>query len=180
MSHLSMRFTGRTLWLGVAAWLLSACGTVPRELAYEPESALVPFAPGLSQPGAMARWSGVIAAVHNEPARSVIEVVVLPLKSNGVPLQTEQSPGRFLAIMPGFVDPALYAKGRSLSVLGQVAAPVDGKIGEHPYRFAVLDSAKSKLWPPVKEVEVRYVDPFFHDPFYDPYWPRRPLRPLPR
>ena len=37
----------------------------------------------------------------------------------------------------------------------------------------------SKLWPPVKEVEVRYVDPYFYDPFYDPYWPRHaaPLGP---
>ncbi|KUE81590.1 Slp family lipoprotein [Aeromonas schubertii] len=168
------------LLLGAATLLLAACGTVPRELAYEPESALVPFKPALEQSGAMARWSGVIAEVRNEPSRSVLEVVELPLKSNGVPQQTEQSAGRFLAIMPGFVDPTLYAKGRSLSVLGKVAAPVDGKIGEHPYRFAVLEVDKSKLWPPVKEVEVRYVDPFFYDPFYDPFWPRRSIHALPR
>ena len=111
--------------------------------------------------GKPARWSGVISAVHNKADQSVIEVVYLPLKSNGVPEQTEQSPGRFLAIMQGFVDPTLYAKGRSLTVLGTLDKPVDSQIGEHKYRFSVLKVTGSKLWPPVKEVEIRYMDPYF-------------------
>ena len=100
-------------------------------------------------------------------------MVYLPLKANGVPTQTEQSPGRFLAVMKGFVDPTLYAKGRSLTVLGTLDKPVDSQIGDHKYRFSVLKVTASKLWPPVKEVEIRYMDPYFYDPFYDPFWPRR-------
>lgn len=160
----------------LAGLLLSGCSSVPRELVYEPENQLVAYQPALQgMEGKPARWSGVISAVHNEQDQSVVEVVYLPLKANGVPTQTEQSPGRFLAVMKGFVDPTLYAKGRSLTVLGTIGKPVDSQIGEHNYRFSVLNVTGSKLWPPVKEVEVRYVDPYFYDPFYDPFWPRRPL-----
>ncbi|MFQ2538178.1 Slp family lipoprotein [Aeromonas caviae] len=165
------------IMLGLVGLLLGGCSTVPKELAYEPQSALVAYQPALqNMDGKPARWSGVIAAVHNEQEQSVIEVVYLPLKNNGVPEQTEQSPGRFLAVMKGFVDPTLYAKGRSLTVLGTLDKPVDSQIGEHKYRFSVLKVTGSKLWPPVKEVEIRYMDPYFYDPFYDPFWPRRPLR----
>lgn len=61
-------------------------------------------------------------------------------------------------------------------MLGTLDKPVDSQIGEHKYRFSVLKVTGSKLWPPVKEVEIRYMDPNFYDPFYDPFWPRRPLR----
>ena len=145
------------IMLGLVGLLLGGCSTVPKELAYEPADQLVAYQPAL------------------KGDQSVIEVVYLPLKSNGVPEQTEQSPGRFLAIMQGFVDPTLYAKGRSLTVLGTLDKPVDSQIGEHKYRFSVLKVTGSKLWPPVKEVEIRYMDPYFYDPFYDPFWPRRPL-----
>jgi len=171
------RMRKSVIMLGLVGLLLSGCSTVPKELAYEPADQLVAYQPTLQgMEGKPARWSGVISAVHNKADQSVIEVVYLPLKSNGVPEQTEQSPGRFLAIMQGFVDPTLYAKGRSLTVLGTLDKPVDSQIGEHKYRFSVLKVTGSKLWPPVKEVEIRYMDPYFYDPFYDPFWPRRPLR----
>ncbi len=167
----------RGMVVGALALLLGACSSVPKELAYEPENQLVAYQAALGgMEGKPARWSGVISAVHNLAEKSVIEMVYLPLKSNGVPEQTEQSPGRFFAVMKGFVDPTLYAKGRSLTVLGTIGKPVDGQIGQHKYRFSVLNVTGSKLWPPVKEVEVRYMDPYFYDPFYDPFWPRRPLR----
>ena len=167
----------RVIMLGLTGLLLVGCSSVPKELAYEPESQLVAYQPALQgMEGKPARWSGVISAVHNEQDQSIIEVVYLPLKANGVPTQTEQSPGRFLAVMKGFVDPTLYAKGRSLTVLGTLDKPVDSQIGDHKYRFSVLKVTASKRWPPVKEVEIRYMDPYFYDPFYDPFWPRRPLR----
>lgn len=167
----------RGMVVGALALLLGACSSVPKELAYEPENQLVAYQPALGgMEGKPARWSGVIAAVHNKADQSVIEMVYLPLKSNGVPEQTEQSQGRFLAIMRGFIDPVLYAKGRSLTVLGTITQPVDSQIDEHQYRFSVLNVTGSKLWPPVKEVEVRYIDRDFDDPFYDPVWPRRLLR----
>ena len=160
----------RVIMLGLTGLLLVGCSSVPKELAYEPESQLVAYQPALQgMEGKPARWSGVISAVHNEQDQSIIEVVYLPLKANGVPTQTEQSPGRFLAVMKGFVDPTLYAKGRSLTVLGILDKPVDSQIGSHKYRFSVLKVTASKLWPPVKEVEIRYMDPYF----YDPFWPRR-------
>lgn len=84
------------IMLGLVGLLLGGCSTVPKELAYEPADQLVAYQPALQgMEGKPARWSGVISAVHNKADQSVIEVVYLPLKSNGVPEQTEQSPGRF-------------------------------------------------------------------------------------
>lgn len=163
----------RVIMLGLAGLLLGGCSSVPKELAYEPESQLVAYQPALQgMEGKPARWSGVISAVHNEQDQSIIEVVYLPFKANGVPTQTEQSPGRFLAVMKGFVNPTLYAKGRSLTVLGTLDKPVDSQIGITSIASRAQVTA-SKLWPPVKEVEIRYMDPYFYDPFYNPFWPRR-------
>ena len=86
----------RAMVMGAAGLLLGACSSVPKELAYEPANQLVAYQPALAGlEGKTARWSGVISAVHNKADQSVIEVVYLPLKSNGVPEQTEQSPAVF-------------------------------------------------------------------------------------
>ena len=67
---------------------------------------------------------------------------------------------------PQLLDPVLYAKGRSITVSGTSAPSKEGKIGDMNYRFAVINATQHKLWPVVKEVEVRYEDPLFDDGFY--------------
>ena len=116
--------------------------------------------------GWMVKWSGVIAQTRNLPTGTEVEVVYLPLGYNGVPQQAEQSPGRFIAVFPQLPDPVLYAKGRSITVSGTTAPSKEGKIGDMNYRFAVINATQHKLWPVVKEVEVRYEDPLFDDGFY--------------
>ena len=44
------------------------------------------------------------------------------------PLVTDASFGRFVACGPGFYDPAVYAKDRSLTVLGTVEGVTDGTV----------------------------------------------------
>ncbi|MGL5948721.1 MAG: Slp family lipoprotein [Aeromonas sp.] len=157
---------------------------VPAELAFAPAAALVPFSPADAGKGEIpaaqmpagllryARWSGLIAKVENRRETSWVEVVYLPLNAKGVPLQAEQSLGRFVAVFNGFIDPAIYAPGRSLTLLGTLGEPVAGHVGEFAYRFARLDVRQHKLWPKVVPVEVRYREPLFY-PYGDPFWPRR-------
>lgn len=116
--------------------------------------------------GWQVKWSGVIAQTRNLASGTEVEVVYLPLAYNGIPQQAEQSPGRFIAVFQQLLDPVLYAKGRSITVSGATALSREGKIGDMPYRFAVLNATQHKLWPVVKEVEVRYEDPLFDDGFY--------------
>jgi outer membrane lipoprotein len=114
----------------------------------------------------LVKWSGVIAQTRNLATGTEVEVVYLPLSYNGIPQQSEQSPGRFIALFPQLLDPVLYAKGRSITVSGTSGPSREGKIGESPYRFAVMNATEHKLWPIVKEVEVRYERPLFDDGFY--------------
>ena len=116
--------------------------------------------------GWLVKWSGVIAQTRNLVTGTEVEVVYLPLSYNGTPQQSEQSPGRFIAVFPQLLDPVLYAKGRSITISGATGPSREGKIGEVPYRFAVMNATEHKLWPIVKEVEVRYERPLFDDGFY--------------
>ena len=154
--------------VALAVLFVSACSSVPEKLAYEPESALIDYPQALAEPtaylGKPVRWSGLIVQTRVQAADSDIEVVYLPLKANGQPVQQEDSPGRFIIRVHGLLDPELYAKGRSISVVGELAASIEGHIGQQSYRYPVVNAKEHLLWPKVKEVEVRYVrDPF--DPF---------------
>lgn len=152
--------------------LLAACSSLPAELSYSPESDLIPYSHTLvTNPqliGKPVRWSGLIANTRILANTTEIEVVYLNLRSNGLPEQQEQSPGRFLVRVAGFLDPQLYAPGRSISVLGQLQQIQTGHIGEHEYIFPVLRAEQYRLWPKQKEIEIRYV----HDPLDDLMWTR--------
>jgi outer membrane lipoprotein len=49
-----------------------------------------------------------------------IEVLEKPLDYQQRPSDTDKSSGRFLVRFQGFLDPAIYASGRKLTVAGQV------------------------------------------------------------
>jgi hypothetical protein len=105
---------------------LAACSTVPEPIRSEPLTS-----PGLaevrSQPerflGQPVRWGGSIVRVTNTPEESQIEVVSRPLHRDGEPRQVDHSDGRFIAIVPGFIDPAIYAAGRRITVTGTADRP---------------------------------------------------------
>lgn len=164
-SHVVRAIPGSVVLVVLSALLVSACSSVPAKLAYQPESALIAYPQALAEPAAYlgkpVRWSGLIVQTRVQAANSDIEVVYLPLKANGQPVQQEDSPGRFIIRVHGMLDPELYAKGRSISVVGELAASVEGHIGQQSYRYPVVNAKEHLLWPKVKEVEVRYVrDPF--------------------
>jgi outer membrane lipoprotein len=61
---------------------------------------------------------------------------------------------------PQFLDPAVYAAGRRMTVIGTVTGEEERKIAELPYRYPVVAADAIKLWP--REVVV---------PAYPPPWP---------
>lgn len=118
---------------------------------------------------AQVRWGGTIAAVENRQSDTQVEIVNRKLQSNGRPKQEDDSEGRFKATISGFLDPVVYEKGRSLTVVGRVRGEVSGKIGEYPYRYPLVEVTDYYLWNPLPERI--YYDPLFYDPFYDPWGP---------
>ncbi len=159
--------------------LTTACATQPaggQKTASGPTLAEAREHPDAAN-GKAVRWGGVIVEVHNEPARTRIEIVARPLDARGRPRDVDRSDGRFVAYVDGFLDPVVYASGREITIDGSIAGVEDGRIGEYPYRFVAVEARSHRLWKPRQPVEVRYLpDPLYRwhlDPWgrpYPPWW----------
>lgn len=165
-----------------AALLITGCSTIPEPIATDNEQSLVSYqtASGDTQQvvGEQARWGGVIADVRNGEEHTVIEMVGFPLKRWGRPLLSDDSHGRFLALIDGFVDPEVYKQGRSLTVLGTVKESRSGKIDDYTYNYPVIEASGYYLWKEQKEqvrTEINYAPLWFRHNFYAPY-PYQPYR----
>jgi outer membrane lipoprotein len=119
--------------------------------------------------GTAVRWGGTIARVDNRADATEVEVVSRPLEGGGRPREVDRSEGRFIARMPGFLDPAIYASGRALTVAATVEGGVTRPIGEFPYRFPVVRATAWHLWEPLAEPVPRPWPGGFWYP--SPFWP---------
>ncbi|MEA3412227.1 MAG: Slp family lipoprotein [Pseudomonadota bacterium] len=121
--------------------------------------------------GRSVRWGGKIAEVQNLETETGIEVVALPLERRGRPRASGESDGRFLARIPGFIDPEVYKEGQLLTVFGKVSGQTERDIGEYRYLYPVVTAQAYYLWPP-EIYYPYYYDPVLRDPFfyYGPYY----------
>lgn len=157
--------------------LLAACSTVPEPIREPPSDG-----PGLnavrSQPelhlGQTVRWGGTIAQINNHPNASHVEIVARPLHRNGEPRQVDQSDGRFIAIIPGFLDPAIHAPGRRLTVTGTVLDTIEQPLGKTNYRYPRIAAQAYYLWgemqPDPWPAHPWYPYGYPYGPRYDPFW----------
>ncbi|ADK84867.1 outer membrane lipoprotein Slp [Desulfarculus baarsii DSM 2075] len=152
-----------TTLLLLAALGLSACGPtfLPQQIQAElsPDLSLDQV---LAQPdafkGKTVLWGGRVIKTINKPQGTVVEVVQLPLDQNGQPQDVDKSHGRFIVSLPQFLDPAIYAAGREVSVAGQVVGVEELPLGEIKYTYALLRGKVVHLWPK-RPVNVRFDDP---------------------
>jgi outer membrane lipoprotein len=97
--------------------------------------------------GARVIVGGEILATTPKPGETEIEVLSRRLNSGEAPERSDRSSGRFLARPPGFLDPAIYARGRRITVLGTLAGSEERRVGELPYVYPVITAERIKLWP---------------------------------
>ena len=97
--------------------------------------------------GARVILGGEILATAPKAGETEIEVLSRRLDSGDAPERSDSSSGRFLVRMPGFLDPAVYARGRRVTVLGTVAGAEARPVGELPYVYPVIAAERIKLWP---------------------------------
>ena len=107
--------------------------------------------------GEEVQWGGTITGVENKPNETWVEIVSRELKSSGRPKAGDQSEGRFIAKIKGFLEPEIYQKGRAVTVLGQLEGSLSGKIGEQAYVFPIVIGDEIKLWP-VQQANPRSVN----------------------
>ena len=169
----------KSFWL---IFIITGCasqtsGPIANPVFQSPDLAKVRSAPN-SYTDQPARWGGRITRVQNHPTRTDIEIIEQPLNNSGWPRTSDTSNGRFIARFDEFLDPAIYAVGKPITVVGIIKMTENGSIGEHPYVFPVIATSQHRLWPRPQSTRIIY----YRDPFYDfPYrfYPHRYRYPRP-
>lgn len=156
---------------------LSACATVPQQLAGT-YSTVIPDAArnGVAQ-GTRVRWGGHIVETQPQEHETCFFVLDEPLDSQARPERRGESRGRFVACHDGFYDPEVYSKGREITVTGTVDGTETRKIGDYDYSYPRVAADVVYLWPkrPVyAPAPYPYYSPFY-DPFYDPFFGYGPI-----
>jgi outer membrane lipoprotein len=138
--------------VAAAAFLGAGCATTPfpEELTRSVNRALT-LKELRAQPkahiGARVILGGDIVATVPKPGETEIEVLSRRLGGGDVPERGDRTDGRFLVRTREFLDPAVYARGRRLTVRGTVAGVEDRRVGELPYSYPVINAERIKLWP---------------------------------
>ena len=102
-------------------------------------------------------YGGQIIQIWMEANETWVEVLQKPLDWENRPQDGDVSYGRFFILFPGFQDPAIYAPGRKITVIGEVQGKRVDKIKDLDYAFPVILSRESHLWQPESTS-----GPFFH------------------
>ncbi|WP_266170097.1 Slp family lipoprotein [Dyella subtropica] len=91
-------------------------------------------------------WGGRIVAVRNLTDRSEIEVLAYPLDGSQRPKANDSGIGRFIAVMPGYVEPLDYPAGALMTLTGRLTGNRAGKVGEANYVFPLVGVGQSHVW----------------------------------
>jgi len=154
--------------------LVSACASqVPpliREAPADSPSLAQVRAHAADYLGRQVRWGGTIIETGNRENATRLTVLGRPLYKAGEPEATDDSAGRFIAIVPEFLDPEVYAPERQVTVTGTLLRTEAGKVGEYPYTYPVVQVEAWYLWPVVSEQPYGYPDPWWYDPWYYRPW----------
>ncbi len=93
--------------------------------------------------------AGIIVRSRIEKDGSTtIEIAQKPADSDGRPLQTDETGGRFIAVSKQFLDPVVYQGGREISIVGEVMGDMYRQLGDMEYRYPLLEVEALHLWEP--------------------------------
>jgi len=130
--------------------LLCACAPGPAFETSQVDRSLTPAVAVVESRYATGRqvlWGGTILVTSNLPERTLIEILAYPLDRREQPRRDAAPLGRFLVEQGGFLDPAIYAAGRQLSVTGTIVRIETGKAGEPEQARPVVSAKELHLWP---------------------------------
>jgi len=83
---------------------------------------------------------GTIVNVTNTDQGTYIEVLEKPLDSRGRPQYTDLSRGRFLVLYDGYLDTAVFSRGRQITVAGEVLGSRLRPLGDIDYSYLFVKS----------------------------------------
>jgi outer membrane lipoprotein len=136
--------------LTVLLFLLTACASGPDFNTMGVDPLLTPRGvTAKPQPatGKSVQWGGTIVSTANLQNSTQIEVLAYPLDSSGRPNTDRAAQGRFILERSGYLEPASYAAGRQVTVVGTVSGTRTGRVGEADYVYPVVAAKQLHLWP---------------------------------
>lgn len=139
----------RTPLLLAAVLLLAACASAPPIDPTGARTGLRPYqvanedAPG----DPVVLWGGMIVEVANRERSTEVEVLAYPLDERQRPLLERATEGRFIAVLPGFVEPLDYPAGRFVTLRGRLVGTRAGRIGERDDVFPLVGVQAAHVWP---------------------------------
>ena len=162
---------------------LAGCSTAPanRSAGEETGSAVSASGPGVASviknpelhQRSSVRWGGTLVSIENTEDATLLEIIGRPLNSDGRPIESEQSSGRFLAVVPGFLDPIDYRTGQAITIDGTVEGSDSRNIGGASYDYPRVLVADHQLWEPATAQVASYRKRGYYYPYYPYYAPFR-------
>jgi outer membrane lipoprotein len=124
--------------------------------------------------GSIVIWGGEIIRTTNLKNSTEILILDTPLDYQGMPESAELSRGRFIVKSPQFLDPALYKKGRKLTVAGEVIGKETRELGQTEYTYPVIMAKEVHIWKGTQYMPY-YIAPYWwgwYGPglYYGPYY----------
>jgi outer membrane lipoprotein len=126
---------------------------------------------------------GEILQTHNLREGTRLEILQRPLSRAEVPLLTDSTGGRFMAFCNDYLDPAVYAPQRRVTIGGRVLGSYMGKVGEIDYTYPLISCDEMHLLPSASAELQRstayswwYSMPYYYPwtvgpyPHWGPYW----------
>ena len=98
--------------------------------------------------GTWVMLGGMIIASKNTKEGMLIEILQKPLDTDGRPLQTDSTEGRFLIQSDTFLDPAVYHEGRLITVVAEVIGRKELALDDIMYTYPLLSVKDLHLWEP--------------------------------
>jgi outer membrane lipoprotein len=140
-------------WLGVVGIVLSclSCTSVISSAIRSQVAPDVTYTDIAQNPaayiGKMIIAAGTIIDAKNLPEATRLEILQYPTTSSGRPVLDKPSEGRFLVLIPAYLETAIYRPGRSITVAGEVSGQRELPLGETTYRYPVFIPHELYLWP---------------------------------
>lgn len=122
--------------------------------------------------GDIVLWGGKIIETINQKDGTEIIVLETSLDYLERPENDHESKGRFIAKTQKFLDPAIYKKGRKITVAGEIIGKETMPLGKGEYTYPVIMVKQLHLWKPMR---YRYdywpgYGPTYYDYWYSPWY----------
>lgn len=118
--------------------------------------------------GKVVVWGGAIIKMTHQKDGTLVEILQKPLEMDDQPADSDRSGGRFLAFYKGFLDDAVYAKGRRITVAAEVVGSRKMPLGEIEYTYPFVTIKEIHLWP--ERIREPYPPYWYYPGWYDPWW----------